>query len=471
MPLVRRDHGDADRRDRSRARRRLRLRHDAQVHRDRARGVLPDARELARRAPRRRRPQRSTCCDTLHATRWEIFRDLRFPGSMPFVFAGLRIALPLAVVGAAVAEFVAAGQQAGLGSLVTISAAQANLPVTWASIALLCLLGVLLVSCSRSCASACSGGATARSLALTRHHPGLAHPPGSSHGPRIDRPHRRHRRAEHVKKLRLGLFENAQANDSGTATWRHPDNKRVPLRHARLLARHRAHRARMPGSTSSSSPTRGAGPRSRVSARTSARSRGSTCRVSTRRSSLAALDPRDHQARTRHHRFDPARAAVLLRAPDGDARPSSPAGASAGTSSPPAQPTPPCRDSACRWSRHDERYAMADDFMEVVYKLWEQAWEPDALERDKSGRFADPAKVHRIAHDGPYFRSHGYGNTSRSPQGTPVLFQAGASPPAASSAASTARRSSSAAARSTSSRALERDPRGGRQERSRGRRR
>lgn len=83
---------------------------------------------------------------TLHASRWEIFRDLRLPGCMPFVFAGLRIALPLAVVGAAVAEFVAAGQQAGLGSLVTIAAAQANLPVTWASIVLLCLLGVLLVS-------------------------------------------------------------------------------------------------------------------------------------------------------------------------------------------------------------------------------------------------------------------------------------------------------------------------------------
>lgn len=83
---------------------------------------------------------------TLHASRWEIFRELRFPGSMPFVFAGLRVSLPLAVVGAAVAEFVAAGQQAGLGSLVTISAAQANLPVTWASIVLLCVLGVLLVS-------------------------------------------------------------------------------------------------------------------------------------------------------------------------------------------------------------------------------------------------------------------------------------------------------------------------------------
>ena len=83
---------------------------------------------------------------TLHASRWEIFRDLRLPGCMPFVFAGLRVALPLAIVGAAVAEFVAAGQQAGLGSLVTISAAQANLPVVWASIVLLCLMGVGLVA-------------------------------------------------------------------------------------------------------------------------------------------------------------------------------------------------------------------------------------------------------------------------------------------------------------------------------------
>jgi FMN-dependent oxidoreductase (nitrilotriacetate monooxygenase family) len=70
---------------------------------------------------------------------------------------------------------------------------------------------------------------------------------------------------------------------------------------------------------------------------------------------------------------------------------------------------------------------MADDFMEVVYKLWEGCWEPDALVRDKHGVFAEPAKVHRIDHDGPYFSSHGYGNTASTPQGTPVLFQAGSS--------------------------------------------
>ena len=77
---------------------------------------------------------------------------------------------------------------------------------------------------------------------------------------------------------------------------------------------------------------------------------------------------------------------------------------------------------------HDERYEMAEDFMQLVYKLWEGAWEQDALTKDKNGNFADPAKVHQITHDGPYFRSEGYGNSSYSPQGTPVLFQAGMSP-------------------------------------------
>jgi len=83
---------------------------------------------------------------TLHASRREIFRHLRLPGCMPFVFAGLRIALPMAVVGAAVAEFSSPGEQAGLGSLVTVAASQSMLPVIWASIVLLCLLGVVLVS-------------------------------------------------------------------------------------------------------------------------------------------------------------------------------------------------------------------------------------------------------------------------------------------------------------------------------------
>jgi len=77
--------------------------------------------------------------------------------------------------------------------------------------------------------------------------------------------------------------------------------------------------------------------------------------------------------------------------------------------------------------KHDDRYDMADDFMEVCYKLWEGCWEPDALVRDPKGVYAIPEKVHRIDHDGPFFSSHGYGNTAATPQGTPVLFQAGSS--------------------------------------------
>jgi NitT/TauT family transport system permease protein len=83
---------------------------------------------------------------TLHANRWEVFGRLRVPSSLPFVFAGLRIAVPLAVVGATVAEFAAAGQQAGLGALIQVAASQANLAVIWASIVLLCVLGLALVT-------------------------------------------------------------------------------------------------------------------------------------------------------------------------------------------------------------------------------------------------------------------------------------------------------------------------------------
>jgi NitT/TauT family transport system permease protein len=84
--------------------------------------------------------------ETLHANRLDVFRRLRVPSSLPFVFAGLRIALPLAVVGATVAEFAAAGQQAGLGALIQVAASQANLTVIWASIVLLCVLGLALVT-------------------------------------------------------------------------------------------------------------------------------------------------------------------------------------------------------------------------------------------------------------------------------------------------------------------------------------
>ena len=76
---------------------------------------------------------------------------------------------------------------------------------------------------------------------------------------------------------------------------------------------------------------------------------------------------------------------------------------------------------------HDARYDRADEFMDVVLGHW-NTWEDDALILDKANnRFADPAKVHRLDHVGRYFRSRGPFSVPRSPQGQPVLIQAGQS--------------------------------------------
>jgi FMN-dependent oxidoreductase (nitrilotriacetate monooxygenase family) len=76
---------------------------------------------------------------------------------------------------------------------------------------------------------------------------------------------------------------------------------------------------------------------------------------------------------------------------------------------------------------HDLRYERADEFMEVVLGLWD-SWEDDALIVDKQGgRFADPAKVHALNHKGKYFTAKGPLPVPRSPQGHPVLIQAGQS--------------------------------------------
>lgn len=74
---------------------------------------------------------------------------------------------------------------------------------------------------------------------------------------------------------------------------------------------------------------------------------------------------------------------------------------------------------------HDARYDRADEFMEVVFGHWD-SWEDDALVYDRArGVFADPAKVHRLEHQGPWFRSRGPFTVPRSPQGRPVIIQAG----------------------------------------------
>lgn len=76
---------------------------------------------------------------------------------------------------------------------------------------------------------------------------------------------------------------------------------------------------------------------------------------------------------------------------------------------------------------HDLRYDRADEFVEVVLGLWD-SWEDGAIIGDKvSGRFADGSKVHALNHKGRFFNARGPLSVPRSPQGHPVLIQAGQS--------------------------------------------
>ncbi len=77
---------------------------------------------------------------------------------------------------------------------------------------------------------------------------------------------------------------------------------------------------------------------------------------------------------------------------------------------------------------HDTRYEIADEYMEVVYKLWEGSWEDEAVVYDKKGGvFADPSRVHQISHEGKYFQLSAIHLCEPSPQRSPVIFQAGGS--------------------------------------------
>ena len=77
---------------------------------------------------------------------------------------------------------------------------------------------------------------------------------------------------------------------------------------------------------------------------------------------------------------------------------------------------------------HAERYAAAEEYAEVVYKLWERSWADGAVIRDRAaGRYSDETKVHAIDHEGPLYRVAGPHLAEPSPQRTPVLFQADSS--------------------------------------------
>jgi FMN-dependent oxidoreductase (nitrilotriacetate monooxygenase family) len=77
---------------------------------------------------------------------------------------------------------------------------------------------------------------------------------------------------------------------------------------------------------------------------------------------------------------------------------------------------------------YETRYERAQEFVEVVTGLWE-SWEPDAFVHDKAtGQFYDPAKLHVLNHKGRHFQVRGPLNAKPTPQGRPILVQAGANP-------------------------------------------
>lgn len=77
---------------------------------------------------------------------------------------------------------------------------------------------------------------------------------------------------------------------------------------------------------------------------------------------------------------------------------------------------------------HDERYAMAEEYLQIMYKLWESSWRDDAVVLDRQkGIYTYPDRVREINHKGKYYNVPGPHICQPSPQRTPVLLQAGTS--------------------------------------------
>lgn len=77
---------------------------------------------------------------------------------------------------------------------------------------------------------------------------------------------------------------------------------------------------------------------------------------------------------------------------------------------------------------HDDRYDLADEYMSLVYKLWEGSWDDDAVLADRDrGIYTDPAKVRVVHHRGSQYKLDAMHLCAPSPQRTPVLYQAGSS--------------------------------------------
>ncbi|MBJ6362440.1 LLM class flavin-dependent oxidoreductase [Paenibacillus sp. GCM10012307] len=78
--------------------------------------------------------------------------------------------------------------------------------------------------------------------------------------------------------------------------------------------------------------------------------------------------------------------------------------------------------------KHDERYEIADEFLEVCYKLWEHSWDDDAVVKDWANQlYVEPSKVNFIDHKGKHFSVPGPHLSEPSLQRTPLIYQAGTS--------------------------------------------
>ena len=228
-----------------------------------------------------------------------------------------------------------------------------------------------------------------------------------------------------MKQLHVGLFENPQANDTGTALWRHPENERY-------------HFDRLSYWKNIAEICEGG----KLDFLFLADSWG-WAEINGQRPEIASIEGLELP------RLDPVMLAAMLvpvttnlglvvtgatlvEQPFGFARRLSTLDQYSGGRAGWNIVTAGAADTAASAFGitpvpHDERYNQADDFMEIVYRVWEGSWDRDAIVLDKGGVYADPSKVHRIEYEGPYYKTAGYGNASYTPQGTPVLFQAGSS--------------------------------------------
>ncbi len=195
------------------------------------------------------------------------------------------------------------------------------------------------------------------------------------------------------KQIRLNAFDmNCVAHQSPGPVDASARPRRH-LQHARLLDRPRAHCWSAGSSTRCSSPTCSASTTS-IAARRDAALRRRGAGAGERSAAAGPGDGGGHRAsRLRRHLHAVLRASVPVRPAHEHARPSDQRADRLEHRHRLSRTAPRRAWGMARQEGHDTRYEIAEDYMQVVYKLWEASWEDGAVLRDRaSGRFADPAQ-------------------------------------------------------------------------------